>query len=540
MAHHNSSTRMLQSAGISSFSTPELSQQLYTVLGGLEKTKLKARAKKLPRNTANLAPDGTAKPIVAAPPPPPPPLQERPPPSTMEMLQDAGYEYNEAIGGYVFFVPVDYNDMVAQGKVAPLKDYRWIDERTQSVEVMFAVYNGNYQLFSIVQLGIQFELGGRVTKSVDCSTIDLELYSNPDSDYTRLILEIIFVAYLLFTLMGELQQVCADGLGEYFDDYYNALDLSAIVLMFVAMLFWLRIEIVAPGVEVPDRFDFSVDCPTSGCPNGIKGVPELFTLVTDLLETSQLYTNYRLINIVNIFLNLGRIFKYFGAQKRMALINNTFARAGPDLAHFIITFFTVFMGFSVTGWLIFGNLDRHWSTIFGGVFSDIPALGAFNMVYKMALGEIDMEEMYTVLGGSGWMGILYYYALTLLVIFIMVNVFLAIVMDSYAGAVEEAHAAKSLFYDIRVSIAHFRNVASGTALPGGVISDAITQAQEDAAGRKPDIITDGHADSALCRASPPRPVVRCLCCCLIVANLLGRAFRCVQTSGPWTSRQCAG
>ena len=502
MAHHNSSTRMLQSVGISSFSTPELSQQLYTVLGGVAKSKLKARAKKLPRNTANLAPDGTAKPIVAAPPPPPPPLQERPAPSTMEMLQDAGYEYNEAIGGYVFFVPVDYNDMVAQGKVAPLKDYRWIDERTQSVEVMFAVYNGNYQLFSIVQLGIQFELGGRVTKSVDCSTIDLELYSNPDSDYTRLILEIIFVAYLLFTLMGELQQVCADGLGEYFDDYYNALDLSAIVLMFVAMLFWLRIEIVAPGVEVPDRFDFSVDCPTSGCPNGIKGVPELFTLVTDLLETSQLYTNYRLINIVNIFLNLGRIFKYFGAQKRMALINNTFARAGPDLAHFIITFFTVFMGFSVTGWLIFGNLDRHWSTIFGGVFSDIPALGAFNMVYKMALGEIDMEEMYTVLGGSGWMGILYYYALTLLVIFIMVNVFLAIVMDSYAGAVEEAHEADSLFYDIRVGLLHYINLAKGNALADDVSTEAIRKANEAAGSRKPDIITEGHADSALCHPSP--------------------------------------
>jgi hypothetical protein len=268
------------------------------------------------------------------------------------------------------------------------------------------------------------------------------------------------------------------------------------------MLVWLNIELVAPNVEVPDRFDFSVDCPTSGCPDGIKGVPELFGLVTDLLHTSSLYSLYRTINIVNIFLNLGRIFKYFGAQKRMALINNTFARAGPDLAHFIITFFTVFMGFSVTGWLIFGNLDRHWSTIFGGVFSDIPALGAFNMVYKMALGEIDMEEMYTVLGGSGWMGILYYYALTLLVIFIMVNVFLAIVMDSYAGAVEEAHEADSLFYDIRVGLLHYINLAQGNALADDVSTEAIRKANEAAGSRKPDIITEGHADSALCHPSP--------------------------------------
>lgn len=43
--------------------------------------------------------------------------------------------------------------------------------------------------------------------------------------------------------------------------------------------------------------------------------------MTDLLDTSALYSTYRTINIVNVFLNLGRIFKYFGAQKRMALIN---------------------------------------------------------------------------------------------------------------------------------------------------------------------------------------------------------------------------
>ena len=124
------------------------------------------------------------------------------------------------------------------------------------------------------------------------------------------------------------------------------------------------------------------------------------------------------------------------------------------------------------------------------------------MVYKMALGEIDMEEMYTVLGGSGWMGILYYYALTLLVIFIMVNVFLAIVMDSYAGAVEEAHEADSLFYDIRVGLLHYINLAQGNALADDVSTEAIRKANEAAGSRKPDIITEGHADSALCHPSP--------------------------------------
>ena len=500
-------------------SPSDLSGQLNSILGGATKTMLKAR--KLPRSTDNLQPDGTKKPFVPVPPPPPPPLVERPPPSTMQMLQDAGYEYNEKIGGYVFFVPVDYSDQVAQGKVAPLKEYRWIDERTQSVEVMFAVYNGNYQLFSIVQLNIQFELGGRVVKTITCSTIDLELYSN-DQDYVRVAVEIAFCLYLVFTLVSEMQDVLAGGLFEYMDDYYNALDMMTIMMMFVAMVCWLQIEIIAPSVNVPDKFDFSVDCDPAGCPDGVDGVPELFTLVTDLLETSALYGTYRTINIVNVFLNLGRIFKCFGAQKRMALINNTFAIAGPDLAHYMITFFTVFMGFSVTGWLIFGNLNRHWSTMFGGAFSEIQSLGAFNMVYKMAQGDIDIEDDY---GMAGWLGVVYYYAITLVIIFIMINVFLAIIMDSYASAVEEADGADSLFYELWVGTKHIINIGAGQAIDDAVVAQVLADADEATASRKPDVMTVGHADGSC--LPPPPCVLRLALAYLLTEQSLYR----LQTSG---------
>jgi hypothetical protein len=510
--HNLSAPRQLQSGDWSS--AADLTVQLNSIIGNTAKVDLKSRQNKLPRSNANIAPDGVPKPYVPIGAPPPPPLQERPPPATMQMLQDAGYEYNSKIGGYVFFVPVDYDDLVAQGKVEPLRNFRWIDERTQSVEVMFAVYNGNYQLFSIVQLNIKFELGGRVTKKITCSTIDLELYSN-SADYMRVIVELGFVAYLVFSLVSELQLLHDIGPGKYLENYYNILDSLSIFLMFVSMLCWLQIEFIAPRVNVPDKFDFSVDCPSDGCPDGVDGVPELFTLVTDLLDTSSLYKTYRTINVVNVFLNLARIFKYFGAQKRMALINNTFATAGPDLAHFLITLITVFLGFSVTGWLVFGNLDRHWSTLFGGVFSDIPSLGAFNMVYKMSQGDIDIEGDYNM---AGWLGILYYYSLTLLIIFLLVNVFLAIIMDSYKTAVEKAHGADSLFTEAAVAIKHGVNSAFGDALDDDVVSSALTMADEATTEREPDIVSDVHdidglSAIALCPSPPLAPLLlQCFTC----------------------------
>lgn len=88
----------------------------------------------------------------------------------------------------------------------------------------------------------------------------------------------------------------------------------------------------------------------------------------------------------------------------------------------------MFGAFSVSGWLIFGNVDGHFSSI----------AGSFNMVYKMALGEIDLMAMM----GLANLGALFYYTHTLLIVFIMINVFLAIIMDSYAKAVEETEVCR--------------------------------------------------------------------------------------------------
>lgn len=113
------------------------------------------------------------------------------------------------------------------------------------------------------------------------------------------------------------------------------------------------------------------------------------------------------------------------------------------------------------------------------------------MVYKMAQGEVDLEDNY---GTAGWLGILYYYALTLLIIFIMVNVFLAIIMDSYGTAVEEAHNADSLFFEITIGVKHIVNTAAGSSLQDGVTNEALDKADADTADRKPDIPTAGHED----------------------------------------------
>eukprot|EP01050_Picozoa_sp_SAG11_P013664 SAG11_NODE_1613_length_4580_cov_1.873466_2_plen_87_part_00 len=85
--------------------------------------------------------------------------------------------------------------------------------------------------------------------------------------------------------------------------------------------------------------------------------------------------------------------------------------------HFMVTFVLVFGCYSVIGYISFGAKLEGFHTL----------VGSFHQVYKMALGELDLDELYRV---NGTLGLVFYYTFTMMVVFIMVNVFLAIIMDS--------------------------------------------------------------------------------------------------------------
>lgn len=80
-----------------------------------------------------------------------------PPEAGIRQLRRQGF------GGYVFFVPTDFNDA---NNITQLSNYLWVDEKTRGVQVVFIVYNGNFGLFNLVRIDFEFELGGRVSSEI--------------------------------------------------------------------------------------------------------------------------------------------------------------------------------------------------------------------------------------------------------------------------------------------------------------------------------------------------------------------------------------
>ena len=120
-----------------------------------------------------------------------------------------------------------------------------------------------------------------------------------------------------------------------------------------------------------------------------------------------------------------RTFQFFPFQPRLAVVNLTMKKAFVDLVHFILMFLTFLLGFAVVAHTLFGNEIPRYSTF----------LESFSSTYMLMLtGASQVAEMSNI---SGTMSVCFYLIFMFLVNIILLNVLLAILVDSYMNAKED-------------------------------------------------------------------------------------------------------
>ena len=103
----------------------------------------------------------------------------------------------------------------------------------------------------------------------------------------------------------------------------------------------------------------------------------------------------------------------------MSMMWKTLEKASPDLAAFLVFFGIIFITFVASGYLMFGSQLENFRTFTKATFA------CFNML----LGDFQYDVMERE--GNKFYAPLYFTIFMLLVTFILVNVFLAIVQDAY-------------------------------------------------------------------------------------------------------------
>ncbi|MEJ1276345.1 polycystic kidney disease 2-like 1 [Cricetulus griseus] len=135
-------------------------------------------------------------------------------------------------------------------------------------------------------------------------------------------------------------------------------------------------------------------------------------------------TQYNNMNAVNVFFAWIKIFKYISFNKTMTQLSSTLARCAKDILGFAVMFFIVFFAYAQLGYLIFGTQVENFSTFVKCIFTQ----------FRIILGDFDYNA---IDNANRILGPVYFVTYVFFVFFVLLNMFLAIINDTYSEVKEE-------------------------------------------------------------------------------------------------------
>jgi hypothetical protein len=162
-----------------------------------------------------------------------------------------------------------------------------------------------------------------------------------------------------------------------------------------------------------------------------------------------------------------RFFRVFSFQPRLALITKTLEISAVDLFHFGFVFVSVFMTYAVMGMCLFGFEVAEFSTVYRAWFT----------TYRIMMNEIDFD--WTPVAKVGvWQSMLWFYGFRIVVALMLLNMFIAIILDTYMEVKGRIGAsAETLWSQVAESSRRYRQWMRGkrmslpevkTALAAGI------------------------------------------------------------------------
>ena len=326
---------------------------------------------------------------------------------TTYLLPLFGEEYILDGGGYI--VDIDTSDPeAAVTKINALKESKWTDWGTTAVVVTFHTYNANLNLFTKSEFVTEVNAGGLWIPSFTIQSIKLDRYTRPIDIYA-VVSTVVFILCMFFFFFVQVREI-RDFYREeheilhYLFNFWNLLD--TVFNIGTVLLIVIRLAMIL-------NYENYMIVSWSDSSNFLR-IP--FLMTTGNFENQ--------VTAVLVFLSFIKIFKYLHLNTRMNMLNKTLVFAAPDLATFIVLFAIVFLAFAFAGYALFGaNLDIYASP-----------LVAMSTTFQILLGFVTYGDLERV--NRFWAPI-YFVSYIVLVFFIMVNMFLAILNDSYAKVNEE-------------------------------------------------------------------------------------------------------
>ncbi|KAM9770402.1 polycystin-2 isoform 1-T1 [Menidia menidia] len=278
-----------------------------------------------------------------------------------------------------------------------LKDQLWLDRGTRAVFLDFSVYNGNINLFCIARLLVEFPATGGVVTSWQFQTVRLIRYVS-SWDYFVAVCEVAFCLFIVYYVVEEVLEIHIHRL-HYFKSLWNCLDVLIVVLSVVAVIMNITRSAMAKNL--------------------LNGLLENYAAHPSFEPLANLQVQFNNMAAVIVFFSWVKLFKFINFNKTMSQLSSTMSRCAKDLVGFAIMFFIIFLAYAQLAYLVFGTQVNDFSTFQDSVFTQFRIiLGDFNF--------LEIKEANPVLGP------IYFGTFVFFIFIILMNMFLAIINDTYS------------------------------------------------------------------------------------------------------------
>ncbi|XP_029439906.1 polycystic kidney disease 2-like 2 protein [Rhinatrema bivittatum] len=298
-------------------------------------------------------------------------------------------------GGYSVILTTKKEDSLSL--IQYLKRNSWLTRGTRVVFIDFSVYNANLNLFCVIRLITEFPATGGAIPSWRFYSVKLLRYVT-FYDYFLGSCEVIFFLFTCAFVIQEIMKLNKQK-WDYFKSVWNLLDVLLVQISFTSIGF------------------------------NLYRTTQVSLLIEKLLSTPNQYsdfqflaywqTQYNNMIAITVFFAWIKIFKFISFNRTMSQLSSTLSRCAKDIIGFAIMFFIIFFSYAQLGFLLFGSQVDEFSSFANCIFTQFRIiLGDFNFA--------DIEQANRILGP------LYFITFVFFVFFVLLNMFLAIINDTYS------------------------------------------------------------------------------------------------------------
>eukprot|EP00928_Gymnodinium_smaydae_P034656 TRINITY_DN24510_c0_g1_i1.p1 TRINITY_DN24510_c0_g1~~TRINITY_DN24510_c0_g1_i1.p1 ORF type:complete len:927 (-),score=195.22 TRINITY_DN24510_c0_g1_i1:129-2909(-) len=346
----------------------------------------------------------------------------------------------------------------------------WLDEGTERVEISFLLYNAQYGLYSMAGVNFFFNRAGFISKLVHMRSAWAGVETRSTEDFVIIIIaDIVWICSIMNVLRAELVELIGlirsknkrwyETISDDYMGFWNLIDWISIILAVAIMVTFAFMMVATSQVNnllgqviVGDARD----------PNRSELMQVLYAAAENMFLAEK---DFRFWLTVYPLVLMLRLFKSFAAQARLAIVTDTFQVAKTDIMHFSIVFLSVWFCFSMNAVLFFGQDVYDFTTI------DRAMLASF----RAMLGDWDWDNMLDI---GLTRSFLWFSMFMLVMVLLLLNMLLAILMESYLTVKDAALDAATLAEQMKTMARRAKETRQRKRVRLNEIWDALLQ-QED-------------------------------------------------------------